>query len=66
MGSTVGGPEDFQIKLCLLLGINLVSFDHDNVGDPENKVEHQEDHHHQDVSQFVPNLAALFHFPLTD
>ena len=50
MGSTVGGPEDFQIKLGLLLDLNLVSFDHDDVGDPENKVEHQEDHHHQHVS----------------
>ena len=36
--------------------IYLVALGHDNVGHPEHEVEHEQDHHHQDVPQLMPNL----------
>ena len=38
---------------------NLVALGHDNVGNPEDEVEHEQDHHHQDVPQLVPNLRWI-------
>ena len=42
----------------------LVALGHDNVGHPEDEVEHEQDHHHQNVPQLVPNLKINLHIEL--
>ena len=56
--STISQYTNRIIKksICKVLYSNLVALGHDNVGNPEDEVEHEQDHHHQDVPQLVPNL----------
>ena len=47
---------EFALDFLVLCNY-LVALDHDNVGNPEDEVEHEQDHHHQNVPQLVPNLG---------